>query len=246
MDWHSLVLIALALGGGGLVKGITGMGMPMVAVPVMAAFIGVPHAVAVMVVPIAVTNFMQMRAYWSWRREAGFLLLFLPAGVAGIGLGTWLLVELPERALSFAVAAMIFAYILLRLVKPGMRLGAGAALWLATPAGVAAGALQGATGVAGPVVATFLNAMRLDRPPYVFAASAMFLLFALVQLPALLVAGIMTWRIMLEGALAVLPALAMMSVGGWLARFMKPQTFDRIILGLLAVIALQLLVKASA
>ena len=244
MDWQSLALIALALGGGGLVKGITGMGMPLVAVPVLAAFVGVPHAVAVMVVPILVTNIIQMWTYWSFRQGASFLPLFLGAGAVGIVLGTWLLVELPERALSLGVAAMVVLYILLRVLRPDVRLGGGAAQWLATPAGVAAGALQGATGIAGPVAATFMHAMRIEREPYVFAASAMFLLFALVQLPSLVVAGIMTWRIMLEGALAVVPALIMMSVGGWLARFLKPQTFDRIILGLLAVIALQLLAKA--
>lgn len=244
MDWQSLALIALALGGGGLVKGITGLGMPLVAVPVMASFVGVPHAVAVMVVPILVTNVLQMWAYRSCRRGVGFLPLFLTAGAIGIVLGTWLLVELPERALSLGLAAMVVLYVLLRLLRPDVRLGGAMAQWLSAPAGIAAGALQGATGVAGPVAATFLHAMRLGREPYVFAAAAMFLLFALVQLPALVVAGIMTWRIMLEGTLAVIPALAMMSVGGWLARYLKPQTFDRIILVLLGVIALQLVAKA--
>lgn len=244
MDWQSLALIALALAGGGLVKGVTGMGMPMVAVPVVAAFLGVQHAVAVLVVPIVATNFLQFWAYRSHRRDTEFLPLFLAAGVAGVGIGTWLLVELPERALSLGMAAMVAFYITLQLARPGLRLGARMAQWLAAPAGMAAGALQGATGVSGPVTAMFLHARGLARESYVFAAAAMFLLFGLVQLPALMLAGIMTWRIVLEGTLALLPALAMMSVGGWLARFIKPETFNRIILALLAVIALQLTAKA--
>jgi uncharacterized protein len=244
MDWQSLALIALALGGGGLVKGVTGMGMPMVAVPVVAAFLGVQHAVAVLVVPIVVTNFLQFWAYRGHRSDTEFLPLFLTAGVAGVGLGTWLLVELPERALSLAMAAMVAIYIATQLARPGMRLSKRLAQRLAGPAGVAAGALQGATGVSGPVTAMFLHARGLARESYVYAAAAMFLLFGLVQLPALILAGVMTWRIALEGTLALPPALAMMAVGGWLARFISPQFFNRIILGLLAAIALQLTVKA--
>jgi uncharacterized protein len=246
MDWQSLALIALALGGGGLVKGITGMGMPMVAVPVVAAFLGVQHAVAVLVVPIVATNFLQFWAYRSHRRDTEFLPLFLVAGVGGVVLGTWLLVELPERALSLGIAAMVAIYITTQLARPGMRLSKQLAQWLAGPAGVAAGALQGATGVSGPVTAMFLHARGLARESYVFAAAAMFLLFGLVQLPALIVAGVMTWQILLEGTLALAPALAMMAVGGWLARFIRPESFNRIILALLAVIALQLTYKALA
>src|SRR5690606_4573999 len=64
MSPESLVLIAVALGAGAIVKGATGMGLPLIAVPALAASFGVPHALAIMTVPILVTNIWQI---WRYR-----------------------------------------------------------------------------------------------------------------------------------------------------------------------------------
>jgi hypothetical protein len=52
--------ICAALALGGFVKGVAGAGMPIVAIPVLASFLDVQSAVAVMVLPVIVTNVMQV------------------------------------------------------------------------------------------------------------------------------------------------------------------------------------------
>jgi len=78
----------------------------------------------------------------------------------------------------------------------------------------------------------------------VFAVSAMFLLFSTAQLAVLAVAGIMTWGRFLEGWVALIPVVLMMPVGAWAASLLSRQTFDRLILGLLAALACKLIVDA--
>jgi uncharacterized membrane protein YfcA len=229
---------------GGALKGATGMGVPAVAVPAMAAFIGVPYAIAILVVPVLVTNCWQA---WKFRAHAAGL-TFLPrliiSAVIGILVGTWLLTTLPADVLSFALAVTTIVYIVMRLARPDFAISPAAAFKWSPIAGAVAGGLQGATGVSAPVSVTFVNGMRLSRPQFVLTLSALFLAFVLAQIPALALAGVLTWQRLLYSALALVPVAGGMPIGAWLARRMSAQAFDRLILLLLAVIAVKLLFEA--
>lgn len=241
MSVEIFVVMALALGGGGLVKGATGMGLPLVALPILAAFLGVPHAVALMCIPGLFTNLWQV---WRLRADmaaADFLPWMVMGGAVGIAIGTWLITSVPERGLSFALAVIVLAYASVRLFKPEFAISAALGRKLAPGLGVGAGVLQGATGIGSPLSVTFIHAMRLPRRAHVFAVSAMFLAFTLIQIPALAIAGVLTGRIALEGAVAIIPALAAMPAGMWLAERFSQKTFDWLILALLAAAALRLM-----
>jgi uncharacterized membrane protein YfcA len=238
--------MALALGAGGLVKGATGMGLPIAALPILVSFLSVQHAVALLVFPLLTTNLWQV---WRFRADlwhADFLPPLLVGGGFGIAAGTVLIASLPERILSFAVAGVVFAYVALRLLKPQFAVSPALGRKLAAWMGFASGLLQGATGMGGPVGATFIHAMRLHRTAHVAALSAMFLLFVIVQIPALTLVGLLTWQIALESAFAVLPAIAMVPVGAWLASRLSQAAFDRLVLALLVVVAAQLLLRNLA
>jgi len=239
-----LLVMALALGVGGLVKGATGMGLPIVALPVLASFLGVPSAIALMCMPIVLTNAVQVWRLRSAAPEAGFLPAMILGGAAGIALGTWLIVSLPEDSLSLALAGLLFIYIGLRLANPHFRIPRPLGHRLAPSVGLGAGVLQGATGISAPIGVTFIHALQLPRTAHVFAVSAMFLTFSLVQVPALAIAGVLTWELFLQSLIAILPALAAMPVGAWLGSRLSQRSFDLIVLVLLAVVAVQLTVKS--
>lgn len=234
--------MTLALAAGAIVKGATGMGLPLVALPVLTAAFGLQHAVGLMVIPLIVTNAWQV---WRFRREAGsdrlaFMPWFLAGGVVGIGVGTWALTTLPERVLVLALGAMLLGYIGLRLVTPQWSLGLKLARRLGPLAGLGGGTLQGATGISAPIGVTFIHAMKLDRDAHVFTVSAMFLTFAVVQLPALWAAGVMRPEWMLQGVLALVPILAFMPLGHWISGKLSRTAFDRMILVFLGLIGLKM------
>jgi uncharacterized membrane protein YfcA len=246
LDPTTLLFATLGLGLGGIVKGVTGMGLPLVAITVLATFLGVPHAIAILVVPTLVTNAWQLWSYRSAceRGQMRFLVPMLGLGAVGIGFGTWLLVEIDETLLSLGLAGMLLAYVALRLTSPHFRIAQGLGLVLSAPVGFAAGVLQGATGISAPIGVTFIHAMRFAREAHVFAVSAMFLVFAVAQVPALTVAGVLTPQRWLESTFALLPVVLFMPVGTWIGRRVDHATFDKAILALLTITALKMIVDA--
>lgn len=242
---QELAIIFVFLLLGGALKGATGMGTPVVAVPALAAFFDVPFAIAVLVVPIIVTNSWQawqFRAHW---RGLAFLPRLLVSAVAGIVIGTWLLTTLPANVLSLGLGLTTILYIVVRLARPHFTIGPSAARRLAPVIGLVSGTLQGATGVSAPVSVTFINGMRLSRPQFVLTVSALFLAFVITQIPALTLAGVLTWQRALYSAAALLPVAAGMPLGNLFAKRLRPEAFDRLILVVLAGISLKLLWDAG-
>ena len=238
-----IFVIIVALGAGGLVKGATGMGLPIIALPILAALLSVPHAVAIVAIVGIAANAWQVWRYRDDLWQADFLPGLLLAGSVGIAGGTWLLTTLPERTLSLVLGLLLLGYVVLLVTKPHFALSRALGRKLAPAVGFGAGALQGATGISSPVGVTFIHALRLHRTAHIFAVSAMFLLFSLVHVPSLAVAGLLNWPILWQGVFAVLPAMLMMPVGSWLAERLSQKTFDRLVLGFLAIIGAQLFLQ---
>lgn len=241
-DIGRLALMGVALAAGAVVKGATGMGLPLVALPVLTTFFGLQHAVALMTVPILYTNLFQVWRFRETAREPrlGFLPLFLVGGAAGVAIGTWALTSLPERALVLALGVILLLYVVLRLAAPHWVIGPETARRIGPAAGLGAGILQGATGISAPIGATFIHAMSLGREALVFSMSAMFLLFALAQMASLWTAGVLGGAALLDGVLALIPTLIFMPVGQVLAARLSRRAFDRMILIFLGLIGVKM------
>jgi uncharacterized membrane protein YfcA len=82
--------------------------------------------------------------------------------------------------------------------------------------------------------------MRLSYAPHVFAVSVVFLMLSAIQVPALLVSGILRWDWLLEGLFAMLPVLCLMPIGQWIGSRIARATFDRAVLTLIGVIGVKL------
>jgi len=240
LDLPSTLIILAALALGGLVKGATGAGAPVVAIPVIAAFFDARLAVAVMVTPNFVSNLLQLRTFATERVRGGFTLRFGLAGALGAIVGTAMLASLPEKTLTLIMAFAVVGYVGLRLARPAFRLSEPAARRAVVPAGLAAGVLQGAAGISAPVALSFLNAMRLSRPTFIATISAFFFVMSAVQMVALFVAGLLTPDIFVLSVVALAPLLAFMPVGAWIARRLSPEGFDRVMLAMLTLLALRL------
>lgn len=235
-------IISLAIGG--ILKGATGAGTPILAVPVMAMFFGVDVAVVTMLIPNLVNNFWQGWQFRTSMLPRRFMVVFNLAGMVGVVAGTWLLVSLSPTILLLLVAFGVFSYIAFRLARPGWRVPERMYQPLATPVGVLAGILQGASGVSAPVSITFLSAMGLTRPVFIGTISWFFAWMTLAQLPALALSGVLTWERLgySLGALALISAF--MPVGGMIGRRVSRETFDKALLTLLFLIAVKIVFDA--
>ncbi len=236
-----LVVIVAAIAVGAFIKGATGGGLPQVAIPVMAVFLGVEHAVVVMAIPGVVANGWLV---WTHRAEAPRtrdLPGMLAAGVAGSVAGTMLLDSLDGRILSGVLAGVIIAYIVIATVHPGFTIPARVTRFASPPVGLAAGGLQGATGISGPLLTTYLHGFGLAPRAYVFALSTLFFVFASVQTITLTGVGLYTPVRLVESGLALVPILLALPLGARAARRLSRQAFQRVILVLLAASVVSLL-----
>lgn len=236
-----LAVIVAALAVGAFVKGVTGTGLPQVAVPVMAAALGVERAVIIMSIPGVLSNIWLVGAHAHAARDTRHLRSLLLAGVAGAALGTVALTTVDTRVLTLGLAVLILAYVVLRVTAPPLHVSHRSGTWLSPPVGLAAGALQGATGVSGPLLSTYLHSLGMKPAAYVFSISTLFFAFSLVQVVTLVGLGAYTSTLLLGGLLAMLPVAAFLPLGVHLGRRLDPTTFGRIVLGGLAVAAAVLL-----
>lgn len=238
-----IIIIAICLLLGGILKGVTGAGAPIIAIPALTVLFDARFAIVVMLIPNLLTNSWQA---WQFRKHLLPPTLTIPlavGGVIGILIGTYALASLSTKTLSLIVAFAVLAYIALRLTKPDWQINESSAKKLALPAGIASGFLQGSAGLSAPASITFLNAMRLPRSVFIATISALFTAITVVQFPALWQAGLLSSHLMLVSAFAFVPIFIGMPLGSRLAKTISPVLFDRIILVLLALIAVRLFVK---
>jgi uncharacterized protein len=240
-----VVVIVLAITLGAFVKGATGSGLPLIALPVMAAFLGVERSIVIMTIPGLVSNAWMLWALRHHLSRTRDLPAMLVAGAGGVLAGTWLLKTLDARLLSLALAATILVYVVLFFAHPDLRLPPAVTRYLAGPVGAAAGALQGATGLSGPVLVTWLHAYRLDRQVYLVSIVTLFQLYAVAQVLSLATLGLYTASRIRDSLLAVLP-LVVLPLGTRVARRLDQRVFEYTVLAVLVVVALKMIYDVVA
>lgn len=224
-----LVWILLALAFGGVSKGLTGLGLPLITVPVLASVFGVERAVLIMVIPSMLLNHYTVWVHRDARYELPEIWRILAGAVPGVVVGASVLQSASDRFLSTSLAVWIIAYVLLRLLHPHFRIVSATRRRWSPLIGASAGALQAATGISAPIVAPYMDALGLQPRGYVFAVSACFGAFATGHFLVVAVSGVYTPQLLSQSLLAIVPALACVPVGIWARRFVSRQWFDWII-----------------
>lgn len=241
MDPQTLAIAALGIALGGFLKGATGAGAPVVGVPVMAVVYDVQTAVAIFSVLNLWSNIWQSWAYRTEAPDRAFVWRFAVTGALGAMVGSFLLAWLPTEVPMAGLAAIVFAYIGLRLARPDWQLARDTGRKMVDSLGFVGGVMQGAGGVSAPVSVTYLNAMRLPRAEFIGTISVYFMSMSVLQIPALAGLGILTWDRFLASFVAAIPLFGAIPLGSWAAKHLSKQAFDRMILWLLAAIAVKLL-----
>lgn len=242
---EELVVVLAATAIAYFVKSITGMGGPLLAIPIIAASTSVEHAVVVVAFANLVTNGYLIWQYRSSAHSIRWLLVpLLVTGTVGTVVGTWLLTELDDRILSLVLAVVVVAYIVRYLTSPDVALPVDAGRRLAVPVGLAGGLMTGATGTGGPLYATLLHALRLERGPFVLIMSLLFQILGVIQIGVLISLGSFTEERIQQGLLALVPLVVVMPLGVLLSRRLRQRSFELAVLALLAFSAIRLVMNA--
>lgn len=244
MNEFPTVLSALLVGAiflaAGLVKGVTGMGLPTVAMGLLGTLMAPAAAAALLVVPSLVTNVWQLMAgpaLAGLLRRLWPMLVGIVAGTLG---ASTLLVRIDPDWSALTLGAALISYALYALATPNLAIPARLEPWLGPLAGVLTGVVTGATGVLVMPAVPYLQALRLERDALVQALGLSFTVSTIALAAGLLLHD--AFRIDQFGAssLAILPALAGMWLGQRIRLRISLRAFRLCFLGLLLLLGLKL------
>lgn len=227
-----IALVVAAVFVGALVKSVTGMGFPLVAIPVMTLFLPTPTAVAIIAIPNVVQNAIlvaQHRAAWA---ETRHLAVFCAAGVAGAVLGAVALVTVPEVMVRGALTVMLAGYLLTAAVAPDLGVPDRRVRSWSIPVGFGAGVFQGGIGISGPIVGTWHHGLHLAQRAFVLSVATVFTLTGVAQVTVLGARGELDGRLVVALGLTVV-MLASLPLGTRLRQRLSVDRFRSVVLLLL-------------
>lgn len=230
----------------GLVKGVIGMGLPTVAMGLLAVAMPPAEAAALLVVPSLVTNLWQLLAGPAFAALARRLWSMMAGVIVGTVSGAGILVGNVAglATVGLGVALVVYAVVGLAGVKIGLARRHEA--WLAPVVGVATGLITGATGVFVLPAVPYLQAIGLEKEELVqalglsFTVSTVALALGLLRVDAWQMGSI--WL----SLLALVPALCGMSAGQTLRGRITAGTFRRVFFAGLMMLGLYLTLRGFA
>ncbi|SCZ51882.1 sulfite exporter TauE/SafE family protein [Thiohalomonas denitrificans] len=207
------------------VRGITGFGSALIAVPLLALVLPVPFVVPIIVlldyvgsVSHSVRHFHHIR--WS------DLLPLLPFTLTGILAALFLLRELDPGLLSKALGGFVILYAVYSLLPlPPLR---GSRLW-AAPLGALAGLIGTLFGTGGPFTVIYLGLRGLGKTAFRGTVATIFVMDGGMRLTGFTVTGLYSADNLLITALGVPLLAAGMYAGGRIHTNLSRQAFVRLV-----------------
>ena len=227
----------------GCIKGMIGLGLPMVAVAILGSFISLREAIPLIVIPVLLTN--------TWQVLQGGELMalfrrFWPLNLTmcvGIWIGTALLFRIDPLILSAVLGVIVIGNSLVNLFAVRVRVPRRSERMLGPPVGLVVGVLTGTTGSVGASLAMYMQALDLRKEAFLQAISLSFLIGGVIWITALINQGALDTRTALLSIAALVPSFA----GMWLGQVVRNQlSEDRFRTGVfifLALIGLNLIRK---
>jgi uncharacterized protein len=239
----TVIFIGLVFVLAGVVKGVTGLGLPTVSMGLLAVVMTPLHAAALVVLPTFVTNIWQLVAGPSLKP----IILRLWPMMATLCLGTWagagLMTGSQSRYGSLLLGVMLVVYALTALASLHIKVQKAQEPWLGPVVGAVTGIVSAATGVFMIPSVPYLQAIGFEKEDLVQALGLTFTIGTLALSVNLARAGAL--NISLAGP--TLAVLAMAALGMWAGQVLRlrlsPQTFRRWFLIGLALLGVYLVVE---
>ncbi|MFG1495144.1 sulfite exporter TauE/SafE family protein [Saccharospirillum sp. HFRX-1] len=238
--WLIGVLIGVYFISGGI-KGLSGFGMPMVSIPVSTLVLGasIPQAMGWALVPVFVTNAVQIVQHWSHRQVLRRIWPLVLGMLVMLAVSVQLLASLSSSVLSILVGSMMLVSVASQLAKP-LQIPLRWQPWMLGVSGAISGALGGVTSFFGFPALQTLMACGLEKDDFVFSVSLSFLLGGLVLAVGLGGQGLVSHTDALLSLLVVVPALIGLRLGHRARSRLSVTTFRRIIFVLLLLTGLSM------
>jgi uncharacterized membrane protein YfcA len=240
----TLMIIGASFFVAGLVKGLSGMGMPAVAMGVLGGLMSPVAAAALLIVPTIVTNVLQFLQGPNLKPLLARLWPMTIGILAGTFGGIWVLTGGDTTLSTTALGFALIAFALFSLFGRPISVSPAAERRLTPFIGLASGLIGGATGVFVIPAVPFLHSLEFDPEDLIQALGIAFMAATLSLALALAVRGVFTVGNLSLSAFALIPALAGMWTGTKLRRRINPAVFRKVFLVCLLGLGLELVLRS--
>ena len=240
LEPYSFSIILLGLAVGAFVKGLTGMGLPLVAAPLMAGFLGAEHAIVVMQIPCLFSNLWLV---WRHRAEAKTTPVrynMIIPGVLMTIVGVWFLDSASDDVTILLLAIAVAFFLALLILNPTFRMEGIIGRIGTFVASLIGGFCQGASGISGPLFSTLIFSFRLNKEAHVYYNGLMFGLFHTVQIGAIIIFGMFTTQRVIEGCLVLIPAIIFQYLGMRLMGYVSRRVFNAAVIAVIVLMEIKL------
>lgn len=239
-----LVIIAAGVLLGGLVKGVVGIGLPIVSVAVLSSVIDARLALGIIMFPIVSTNLWQMlragrplevvRRFWP----------LIASMLICIWIGTSLVVRLPAEALYGLIGVAVVAFTSISYATPDWHLPARSERWAAPLAGTISGLLGGVSAIWGPPLVMYFVMIRLPKDAFIRVTGLIWFAASVPLLLGYRHNGILDDSTALLSAAACVPSFAGQWIGTWVRDRIEQESFRKVLLIVFFLIGLNLIRRA--
>lgn len=190
-----------------VIRGITGFGSGLIAVPLLAHFLPLQFVVPFMLVLDVAAAVALLGGQKTSRVNWNELKPLIPFGVSGMLLGVGLLVNLPKTPLLLGLGAFVLVFGVRNLFdihgeKPISR------FW-AIPAGLSGGTVGALFGTGGPPYIVYLSHRLRDKGELRSTFSGLFMIEGSLRIAAFLATGLLLQEHMAAALLLALPVMAL-------------------------------------
>jgi uncharacterized membrane protein YfcA len=230
LDWAAVAWAAVSLFAGGAVKGVVGLGLPLVAMPLLTLSLTLKESVGLLVLPMVASNLVQSfqgGLFLATLRRFWLLLLVLLVTVA---LATKLLVIIRQEVLFVVIGTSLIVFPLLAYFRPSLRISAAAERWVGPLVGLVAGVIGGVSTFYGAPLMLYLVWLRLPKDLFVVAVSLMYFVGAVGLTLGLTIFGVMEPSGLGLSALGCVPVFVGLWLGQRLRVRLDEKLFARILL----------------
>jgi len=211
----------------GFVKGVIGLGLPTVAIGLLATRMPPAQAVAIVIAPAIVTNIWQTFV-GSYLRDIVRRLWPLMIGTClGIWSGAGLMTGPYARFGTIVLGVLLVIYAVIGLRKLRFTVRPAHEPWVGGVVGVVTGLVSAATGVQVIPSMPFMQAIGMDKDELVQALGVFFTTATVALAFNLSNAGLLTVSVALPGIIAMIAAFAGMFLGQAVRAVMNAETFRR-------------------
>ena len=244
-DSIELIAICLSFFAAGLVKGIIGLGLPIVSVALLTVWVGLQSALALLLIPALCSNAWQGAVGGHAKTIIQKMWLFLTLATLFVWVGTLTLTRFDLPLLSAFLGLVLLIYSTINMAGFRLVINDSQNKWLGPVFGVLNGIITGMTGASAVPSVIYFQARGLARDEMIQAMGILFGLSTVSLAISLGGIGLLNAELAIISLAALIPSIAGMVIGQKIRVKLSEMLFKRIFFIALMLLGIYIILSAE-